>query len=638
MRVKVAERTVFVSLFFVGFAGGVYESLFANEIIYIVGVSLKAISVTISSFFLGLGVGGFVLGKRADKLTAKNKIKYFVRIELSLILMIILGYILLQFIPLLKYTAFSITFSEILILVSTFAILFSISFFMGGEIPIALSIRKSWRQSKKNDIGELSGWGNLADSIGGGMSFLIPWFLPFYIGMQNTLITTLLLNVTSTLLMLVLYYRTKESKLLIHDEVIEISFRKSKRKRRIIAPYNKLGRGINKIKKHKFLITCITIIGISSLFIFDIGGLNKTTSTYFQQLLYKDHLLYSQQSPYQHVDIVQNYYWGDMLFLDYDLQLTTRDEFIYHESLVHTAMLTHENPKNVLIIGGGDGGALREVCKYNVESITLVELDPAVVGACRSYMPIDYGAFFDSRVKVYYTDGRTFLDTAGLYDVIIVDLPDPDDFRIAALYTVEFYQSVYDHLNPTGGVFVTQSTSIYFNLYAFINIYQSIYTVFGNQYTFPYHNWVPSLGDWGFIIGIKGLASLPSSSEIQQRINDRNLMLLSFSATEYNTYFSFPAFINATMSTTPYTPSTINHPIIVTLIISRKTFTFQFYGENQFQELMLPFIGPIIIIGLILIISILTLRRKKLKYVINTNELENFGVKDQFKKHIFSNN
>ncbi|MHA1386168.1 MAG: hypothetical protein ACTSR3_20640, partial [Candidatus Helarchaeota archaeon] len=203
MEIKIANKLIFVCLFLTGFAGGVYESLFANEIIYIVGVSLKAISVTISSFFLGLGVGGYIIGRRVDKLTVKNKEKYFVRIELALILTVILGYILLQYLPLLKFTSFSLTFNEILILSSTFLILFVISFFMGGEIPIVLSIRKSFRKSKKIDIGELSGWGNLADALGGGMSFLIPWFLPFYLGIQNTFIITILLNIASTILMLI---------------------------------------------------------------------------------------------------------------------------------------------------------------------------------------------------------------------------------------------------------------------------------------------------------------------------------------------------------------------------------------------------------------------------------------------------
>ncbi|MHA1300554.1 MAG: hypothetical protein ACTSO9_14140, partial [Candidatus Helarchaeota archaeon] len=539
------------------------------------------------------------------------------------------------YLPLLKFTSFSLTFNEILILSSTFLILFVISFFMGGEIPIVLSIRKSFRKSKKIDIGELSGWGNLADALGGGMSFLIPWFLPFYLGIQNTFIITILLNIASTILMLIIFYKTKEISTTPPPELVEITFKKTKKKRRLIPPDSRFARGINKVKKHKFAIACIFTITIAGLFVFDVGGLNETTSMYFQQLLYRDHLLYSQQSPYQHIDIVQHPYWGLMLFLDYDLQLTSRDEFIYHESLVHIAMLTHPNPKNVLIIGGGDGGALREVCKYNVETITLVELDPFVVGACRNYLPIDYGSFFDSRIQVYYTDGRTFLETAGIYDVIIVDLPDPDDLRIAMLYTIEFYQSVYDHLDPTGGVFVTQSSSVYFNLYAFANIYQTIYTVFGQSYTYPYHNFVPSLGDWGFILAIRGISSIPTSDEIQQRINDRKIVLLSFSATEYESYLSFPSYIDTVIKTFPYNPSTINEPIVLTFILSRKTFTIQYYGQNEFQELILPYIGPIIIIGLIIIISYFVLRSNKPKYIIYKSDLNNFGEEDQLKKLIF---
>ncbi len=171
-----------------------------------------------------------------------------------------------------------------------------------------------------------------------------------------------------------------------------------------------------------------------------------------------DKVLYEEETGQQHLVIFENGLFGRMMALDGITQVTERDEFIYHEMMTHVPILAHGNAKRVLIVGGGDGGILREVVRHKtVEHVTMVEIDPAVTDFCKAQLPqISAGAFDDPRLDLVFADGAKFVEGEGEpYDVIIVDSTDPIGPG-EVLFREEFYRAAKDRLTP-GGVIVTQN-------------------------------------------------------------------------------------------------------------------------------------------------------------------------------------
>ena len=171
-----------------------------------------------------------------------------------------------------------------------------------------------------------------------------------------------------------------------------------------------------------------------------------------------DRVLYEQQTEHQHLIIFENEAFGRVLVLDDAIQLTTADEFIYHEMLSHVPLFALDEPRNVLIIGGGDGGVMREVLKHQgVEKVTLCEIDRAVIDTALQHFPeISAGAFDDPRADVVIADGTTFVaETSQRFDAILVDSTDPIG-PSTVLFAKEFYGRCKTCLKP-GGVLVTQN-------------------------------------------------------------------------------------------------------------------------------------------------------------------------------------
>jgi spermidine synthase len=168
--------------------------------------------------------------------------------------------------------------------------------------------------------------------------------------------------------------------------------------------------------------------------------------------------LYEDRSEYQDLMIFENNTWGRVLVLDGIIQLTEKDEFVYHEMMAHVPLMAHKNPEAVLVIGGGDGGIVREVLKHaSVKKVTLVEIDGSVIEFSKKYLSfVSQGAFQDPRVEVVIQDGVEFIKEAQqFYDVILCDSSDPEG-PSAVLFTEEFYGFCKNHLNE-GGIFVNQS-------------------------------------------------------------------------------------------------------------------------------------------------------------------------------------
>lgn len=175
-----------------------------------------------------------------------------------------------------------------------------------------------------------------------------------------------------------------------------------------------------------------------------------------------DRQLYTGQSDYQRIDVFESKEFGRFLTLDGLMMLTERDEFIYHEMITHVPMAVHPKVRHVLVIGAGDGGVIRELCRYpEIESMDMVEIDPLVVEVCRSYLPQTACCLEDKRLAIYYEDGLKFIrKKESCYDLIIVDSTDPFGPG-EGLFTKEFYGNCYKALKDDG-VMVNQHESPFY--------------------------------------------------------------------------------------------------------------------------------------------------------------------------------
>lgn len=234
--------------------------------------------------------------------------------------------------------------------------------------------------------------------------------------------------------------------------------------------------------------------------------------------------LYVYQSAIQRIEVVESSVYGRMLLLDGEIQLATSSDAHIHESLVHPALLTHENPQNVLVIGGGDGGACREILKHPVSDISLVEIDPAVTETAKLYFPEIASGLLDQRVAITYMDGAEFIKLSStLFDVIVMDLSDPVG-SAAPLFTLEFFQELYQHLQPTG-LLVTHAESPDSCPEAFYRIISTLRAIF--PIVRPFRVWIPCYMDlWGRIIASRFYDPLHlSTSQVAKRIEERRLQL-----------------------------------------------------------------------------------------------------------------
>src|SRR5262245_21199080 len=228
--------------------------------------------------------------------------------------------------------------------------------------------------------------------------------------------------------------------------------------------------------------------------------------------LYADQIVLSRTTPYQRIVITA---WKDdlRLFLNSNLQFSSRDEYRYHEALVHPGLAAAASARNVLILGGGDGLALREVLRYpGVEQVTLVDLDPAMTSLFSSHPELrrlNNGALTDPRVHVVNDDAFTWLDaSANLFDFAIVDFPDPSNFSLGKLYTTTFYRMLMNRLAPDG-TFVVQATSPLFARQSYWCIVTTIEQT--GLSVAPYHVYVPSFGEWGFVLAGRTMPPAPST-------------------------------------------------------------------------------------------------------------------------------
>ncbi len=216
--------------------------------------------------------------------------------------------------------------------------------------------------------------------------------------------------------------------------------------------------------------------------------------------LYADQVVFTRDSSYQRIVLTA---WDDdlRLFLDGHLQFSSRDEYRYHEALVHPGLSTLDGPARVLIMGGGDGMAVREALRYPNVEVTLVELDPAMTTLFADHTvlaPLNAGALRSDRVRIVHQDAFVWLaETDEVFDFIVADFPDPSSYSVGKLFTSAFYRLVSAHLAPDG-LLAVQATSPMFAPRAYWSIEATLRDA--GYDTWPYHAYVPSFGEWGFVL------------------------------------------------------------------------------------------------------------------------------------------
>ncbi|MCA8920478.1 MAG: polyamine aminopropyltransferase [Planctomycetes bacterium] len=230
-------------------------------------------------------------------------------------------------------------------------------------------------------------------------------------------------------------------------------------------------------------------------------GANQVTLV-FEEQLYEGTILFHRRSPYQKVVVTR---WRDdvRLHLDGHLQFSSKDEYRYHEALVHPAVAALGTPlRRALVLGGGDGMALRELLRYpRLEQAVLVDLDPEVTRLFREeplLTALNARSFHDPRVEAINADALSWLEEhPDVFDLIVIDFPDPRSYSLNKLYTRSFYRLVHRHLAESGAL-VVQATSPYLAPHAYWCIASTIEDA---EFTVhPYHAHVPSFGDWGFVL------------------------------------------------------------------------------------------------------------------------------------------
>ncbi|MBM4378551.1 MAG: polyamine aminopropyltransferase [Deltaproteobacteria bacterium] len=240
--------------------------------------------------------------------------------------------------------------------------------------------------------------------------------------------------------------------------------------------------------------------GVLLLLFMGLAAADRITD-YAEEGMYADEVVHASSSPYQRIVLTRGKR-GFSLFLNGNLQFAAVDEYRYHEALVHPAMARAARHAHVLVLGGGDGLAVRELLRWQgVETVTLVDLDPAMTKLATEYeelAALNGHSLSDRRVRVVNADALQFLaEGDARYDVVVVDFPDPNNFSLGKLYTTRFYGLLKSRMAPDG-VAVIQSTSPLMARQSFWCVEATVAAA--GFWTAPYHALVPSFGEWGYVL------------------------------------------------------------------------------------------------------------------------------------------
>ena len=470
------ELALLTSVFVVSACGLVYELAAGALASYLLGDSVLQFSTVIGAYLFAMGVGSYLSRFLERQLPA-----HFLRIEL---LVALAGGLL----PLVLFVAHAeLPHAFRLVLYSMVAL---VGMLVGLEIPLVMRMLK-----KDVALKDLVSQVLTFDYLGAlAVSVAFPLLLVPHLGLARTGLLFGLMNALVALWALWLFR---------HE--------------------------LRHFAAH--LLACVaTLAALAAAF----AGAEHIT-TWAEDKLYQDHAVIARTTPYQRM-VVTNAPGegrpGLRLFLNGNLQFAERDEYRYHEALVHPAMAAFAAggaPRKVAVLGGGDGMAVREILKYpGVQSVTLVELDPAMTQLFARdplLSALNAQALSSPKLKIVNTDAFGYLQQSGeVFDVIVVDFPDPTNFAVGKLFTNAFYALLDQHLSASGYA-VVQTTSPLVARKSFWTVVHTIESV-GLTAT-PYHAHVPSFGEWGFVIASRRPYRLPTALPPGLRfLNAQSLPLL----------------------------------------------------------------------------------------------------------------
>ena len=474
--IKISERVLFfTTVFIAGLCSLVYELLISTTSSYFLGDSVKQFSLVIGIYMAAMGLGAYL-----SKFMSDNLLEWFVKVE------ILLGLIGGISVPVLYFVFDKISGGEyqFIMLVLTFLI----GVLTGFEIPLLVRILKTYYPLKSNLAYVLS-----LDYVGALIATLLfPFLLLPFVGTFRTSLIFGLINVFLGFFV----YRFFTTELSV--------------KRQQALDWAALG-----------CMAFFLILGVFS------GRLLEKWEDDF----YASQVIYSKQSPYQQLVLTKNQ--EDIrLYINRIIQFSSIDEYRYHEALALYPLTVANYKKNVLILGGGEGLLAREVLKFPaVESVTIVDLDEEVfrLGKENNHIKkLNQDALHHPKVNLVVNDAMQFLQNANeFYDIILSDLPDPSNESVARLYSTAFYKLVQSKLSASG-VFATQATSVFHTRNSFWCIVESL-KASGFQEVHPYHVYVPSFGDWGFVLASnQTIETQAAQLEVPARLLDSTFMQKMF--------------------------------------------------------------------------------------------------------------
>lgn len=468
------NRILILSVFIVASCGLAYELIAAALSSYLLGDSILRFSTIIGTYLFAMG-----LGSHLSKYIPEDRLlQRFVELELLTGLIGGASATLLLLVFALSGTPFRAV---------LYALVIVLGALVGMEIPLVMRILNA----RQTQFHELIARVLTFDYLGAlAVSLLFPLVLAPHLGLARSALLFGILNVLVALLTLrVLGSGTPYAR--------HLTFKGS-------------------------LVLGLLLLGF---------GVSARLVDWSEKRLFGDDVILAKSTDYQRLVLTR---WKDdlRLYINGNLQFSSRDEHRYHEALVHPALARLPWAKSVLIMGGGDGLALREVLKYsNIERVALVDIDPDMTKLFATHSDLaalNAHAFADHRVKVFNADAALWLEgTDEVFDVAILDFPDPSNFSLGKLYSVPFYRLLYKHISENGLVAV-QSTSPYYAPKSYGAINATLQAA--AWLTVPYHCYVPSFGEWGYVIAAKqpGYAP-PEKYEVPLRFLDGPATQLMFS-------------------------------------------------------------------------------------------------------------
>ena len=450
---------LFLNVFVIATCGLVYELLAGTLASYVLGDSVTQFSLVIGVYLSAMGVGAW-LSRYVERALAWT----FIEVQLALALWGGLSA------PVLLFCVAHLSWFQGAML----GVVFGVGTLVGMELPLLIRILES-----RFNLKELVARVLTVDYLGALVaSLLFPLFLVPRLGLVRTSLVFGILNAGVGL------WSTW-----------------------LLRPV--IGRSPAPLRIRGAMVVVVLVVGVAYA---------ESLTSLAEEGLFADSIVYSQSTPYQRIVITQGRA-GFQLFLNGNLQFSSADEYRYHEALAHPAMAAAASPRSVLVLGGGDGLALREVLKHaGIERVTLVDLDPAMTSLSKSYLPLgelNRHAFDDPRVEVVNADAMIWLESAERnYDVAIVDFPDPNNFALGKLYTLRFYRLLRARLSPGGAVSV-QCTSPIFARRSYWCIIRTIEAA--GFHASPYQASVPAFGVWGFALARLAPFDPPNTVDVDTR-------------------------------------------------------------------------------------------------------------------------